>query len=201
MAQYYEKAIKIYKDKNSFSYVAKLHKEMGQSLSKTNKFESAAKHLNLAGQFYESEDQTVTSCNCFFDEAVCRANTKQFLEAAEIFEKVAQVYVQNKLLRWSAKDCLFSAFLCRIAIFQNLNISDFLSKYCDIDSNFASTREYEYSQKLVKALNDNDSEKFSDALYEADSKLKLDNWKVSILVSVREKIGENVQVQDEDDFT
>jgi alpha-soluble NSF attachment protein len=65
-----------------------------------------------------------------------------------------------------------------------------LQEYCDLDHSFASTREYQLLVDLTKAVEDGDQEDFADKLYKYDLLSKLDKWKTTLLLRVKNGMEE-----------
>jgi len=65
-----------------------------------------------------------------------------------------------------------------------------LESYRDIDPTFASTREHQLLVDLVQAVEQGDQEMFSDKLFQYDQLSKLDKWKTTILLRIKNKIEE-----------
>ena len=63
-----------------------------------------------------------------------------------------------------------------------------LSSYRDLDPTFASTREHQLLVDLTEAVEAGDQEVFADKLFQFDSLSKLDKWKTTILLRVKEGI-------------
>ena len=65
-----------------------------------------------------------------------------------------------------------------------------LTSYCELDPTFPSTREYQLLVELSEAVEQGDAEAFADKLFEYDRMSKLDKWKTTILLRVKENIEE-----------
>jgi alpha-soluble NSF attachment protein len=65
-----------------------------------------------------------------------------------------------------------------------------LQEYCDLDHTFAPTREYQLLVDLTKAVEDGDQDEFADKLYKYDLLSKLDKWKTTILLRVKNGMEE-----------
>lgn len=70
-----------------------------------------------------------------------------------------------------------------------------LEKYVVLDPSFASQREYMLLSDLCEALEQQSQDVFTDKLFQYDQICKLDNWKTTILVRVKNTIE-----QASDDF-
>lgn len=64
-----------------------------------------------------------------------------------------------------------------------------LSNYRDLDHTFASTREHQLLIDLTEACEQGDQEAFADKLFQYDQLSKLDKWKTTILLRVKEGIA------------
>ena len=65
-----------------------------------------------------------------------------------------------------------------------------LENYRELDPTFASTREHQLLVDLAEAAEQGDAELFADKLFEFDRMSKLDKWKTSILLRVKNSIEE-----------
>jgi alpha-soluble NSF attachment protein len=115
---------------------------------------------------------------------------KDYFKAIENFEKVAQQSVSNNLMRYSVKDYLLKAGLSHLASGDIVSAQRALEKYRDWDPSFASTREHQLLVDVTEALESNDQEKFADKLYAYDQMSRLDKWKTTMLLRVKENIGQ-----------
>lgn len=58
------------------------------------------------------------------------------------------------------------------------------------DKGFESTREYKFLIEIADAKDEGDQEKFADAARDYDKLTKLDAWKTTVLLKIRESIQE-----------
>ena len=65
-----------------------------------------------------------------------------------------------------------------------------LETYRDLDPTFASTREHQLLVDLAEAVEQGDQEAFADKLFQYDQLSKLDKWKTTILLRVKNGIEE-----------
>lgn len=68
-----------------------------------------------------------------------------------------------------------------------------LENYREIDPTFASTREHQLLVDLVQAIEQGDQEAFADKLFQYDQLSKLDKWKTTILLRIKNNIEEAVE--------
>jgi alpha-soluble NSF attachment protein len=106
------------------------------------------------------------------------------------FEKVATSSVSNNLMKWSVKDYFLKSGLCLLAVGDMVALNRGLEKYREMDPTFASTREHQLLVDLTDAVEQGDQEAFADKLFQYDQLSKLDKWKTTILLRVKNAIEE-----------
>lgn len=65
-----------------------------------------------------------------------------------------------------------------------------IQSYCDLDNGFASTREHQLLVDLTQAVEQGDPEAFGDKLYQYDQLSKLDKWKTTMCLRIKNDIEE-----------
>jgi alpha-soluble NSF attachment protein len=65
-----------------------------------------------------------------------------------------------------------------------------LDTYRELDPTFASTREHQLLVDLAEAVEQGDQEAFTDKLFQFDRMSKLDKWKTTLLLRVKNAIEE-----------
>ena len=65
-----------------------------------------------------------------------------------------------------------------------------LSSYRELDPTFSSTREHQLLADLTEAVEAGDQDVFADKLFQFDQLSKLDKWKTTLLLRVKESIEE-----------
>ena len=65
-----------------------------------------------------------------------------------------------------------------------------LESYRDLDPTFASTRENQLLMDLSETVEQGDQEAFADKLFQFDQLSKLDKWKTTLLLRVKNSIEE-----------
>lgn len=146
---------------------AKFHKEAAELYEAELNPEKAVIHYQQAGDYYKGEDQTSSANQCFLKVGVLSAELEEYEKAVDIFEAVAASSLDVALLKWSVKDYFFQAGLCRLAIGDMLAAKRAIDRYRDQDVAFADTRECKLLEALCEAYDDQDVEKFTDAVLPA----------------------------------
>ncbi|KAJ1659170.1 vesicular-fusion protein S17 [Dispira simplex] len=183
-------AIKILKSKGRLYPAAAQQKEIAQIYE--NEFmdiENAMNAYEEAAEWYESEDSKAQATNCSLKVATMAAELEQYQKAYEIFERVAQASLDNQLTKWSVKDYLLKAGICRLAVDDHVATQRAFEHYQDMDVAFGSTRECKLLLNLAQAIEAGDQEAFTTHVFEYDQMTKLDKWKTTILLRVKQAIS------------
>lgn len=65
-----------------------------------------------------------------------------------------------------------------------------MERYREMDPTFPSTREHQLIVDLAQTVDDGDQEAFADKLFQYDQMSKLDKWKTTILLRIKNAIEE-----------
>lgn len=93
-------------------------------------------------------------------------------------------------MKWSVKEYLLKAGMCHLATNDMVACQRAMESYRDLDPAFSQTREHQLLIDLSEAVTEGDQEKFADKLFQFDQMSKLDKWKTTILLRVKESIEE-----------
>ena len=113
-----------------------------------------------------------------------------YYKAISNYERVAKSSINNNLMRWSVKEYLLKSGLCHLATGDMIATNRALESYRDLDPQFGQTREHQLLVDLAEAVEAGDQEAFADKLFQFDQMSKLDKWKTTILLRVKEGIEE-----------
>lgn len=111
-------------------------------------------------------------------------------KAIEHYERVAKSSINNNLMKWSVKEYLLKAGICHLASGDMVATRRALESYQDLDPTFVPTREYQLLNDLTETVEQGDQEQFADKLFQYDQMSKLDKWKTTLLLRVKENIEE-----------
>ncbi|KAI9658432.1 MAG: vesicular-fusion protein S17 [Trizodia sp. TS-e1964] len=185
-------------------YLAELYEtDIGDQKRAVEAYETAA-------GWFEGDNAEALANKLYLKVADIAALDEDYYKAIEHFERVAASSINSNLMKWSVKDYLLKAGLCHLAtgvrnpsytpIILSLTylyllkdmvaLQKALEKYRDIDNSFASTREHLLLTDLSEAVEASDQEAFADKLFEFDRMSKLDKWKTTILLRVKNGIEE-----------
>jgi len=184
----YKTAIELFTDEGRFSIAAKHQKEVAELYEADLDYESAIESYQTAAEYYEGENSTSAAIQCMVKVAQYSAQLEHYDKAIEVYEDVARKSLDNSLLKWSVKDYFFRAVLCYICSTDVISAKRQLDKYQEMDYSFGSQRECKFLQEIIAAYENCDVEAFTQAVVEYDSVSKLDQWKTTILLRVKDAI-------------
>jgi len=140
----------------------------------------AATHLENLGKFYEEDLEDPKKAFEAYDEAARRfeddnsdqlANKNKrkaaelmalfgdYYPAAEKFEDVAKSFTKSPAMKWSVKEVLFQAGICRLATGDMVGVRKSLDQeYPTIDNSFPQQRENMLLNDLCQAVENGDPE-------------------------------------------
>lgn len=113
----------------------------------------------------------------------------EYHKAIGNYEKVAEVSINNNLMKYSVKEYFFKAGICHLAGGDLVAAQRALEHYRELDPTFAAQRENALLTDLCAAIDARNQDQFTDNLYKFDQISKLDKWKTTLLVRVKNTIG------------
>jgi len=141
-----------------------------------------------AADYYQAEESHSTANQMLLKVAGLAATAQDYKRAIEIYEQVAIASLDSNLLKFSVKDYLLRAGLCRLATGDIGAAVNALERYVGMDASFESTREGDFLKKLVTAYEELDEDTFTDHVREYDEVSRLDAQKTSLLLEIKNKI-------------
>jgi len=190
-----KQGIEFYTEEGRFSIAAKHQKELAELYEDQSDLENAIAAYQTAADYHEGEGSTSAASSCLLKVALFSAQLERYDKAIELYEQIAAQSIDNNLLKWSVKDYFLRAGLCHLAKGDVVAAERAVERYMDMDATFSSQRECKFLQELVTACKNYDVEAFTNAVVEYDSISKLDSWKTSILLKIKNSI------KDEDTLT
>ncbi|XP_057808253.1 alpha-soluble NSF attachment protein-like [Salvia miltiorrhiza] len=194
-----DQAVNLLLEINRFNMAAKYCKEIGELYEQERNMDQAITYFERAADLYQTEEVNTSSSQCRQKVAEFSAQLGKYQTAAEIYEEVAGYALNNNLLKYGARGHLLNAGICQLCKGDVVAINNALEKYQDLDPTFSRTRECKLLAALAVAFDEEDAAKFSVAVKEFDSITKLDAWKTTLLLRVKENI--KAKELEEDDLT
>ncbi|WPH03998.1 Hypothetical protein R9X50_00688200 [Acrodontium crateriforme] len=150
----------------------------------------AMEAYEVAAGWYENDNAEALANKLFLKVADLAALENDYYKAIGNYEKISKSSINNNLMKWSVKEYLLKAGLCHLATNDMVATNRALESYRDLDPAFTQTREHQLLVDLSEACEEGDQEKFADKLFQFDQMSKLDKWKTTILLRVKESIEE-----------
>lgn len=144
---------------------------------------------DTAGEWFFQDQAEALANKAFLKVADLAALNEDYGKAIEKYEQVAKASLNNNLTKWSLKDYFLKAGLCHLAEQDIVATERSISQYMDWEPSFAATRECQLLNDVVQCVKDGDSEQLSTKLFEYDQFSKLDNWKATILLKIKNNIA------------
>lgn len=156
----------------------------------------ALEAYDTAAGWFESDNAEALANKLYLKVADLAALEGDYRRAIEKFESVAKSSLNNNLMRWSVKDYFLKAGICYLAAGDQVATKRALENYREWDNSFAQTRENMLLTDLLQCVEGGEQDAFSDKLFQFDQLSKLDKWKTSLLLKVKNGIE-----KEEEDFS
>ncbi|KAL4741548.1 soluble NSF attachment protein [Aspergillus similis] len=171
-------------------YLAEVYEqELGDTKNALEAYEKAA-------EWFDADNAEALANKHYLKAADLAALESDYYKAIEHYERIGRSSINNGLMKWSVKDYLLKAGICHLATHDMVSANRALESYRDIDPTFASTREHQLLVDLIQTIEAQDQEAFADKLFQYDQLSKLDKWKTTILL----RIKNGIEGPEEDDF-
>ncbi|KAF5866972.1 hypothetical protein ETB97_006816 [Aspergillus alliaceus] len=130
-----------------------------------------------AAEWFDSDNAEALANKHYLKAADLAALEGDYYKAIEHYERIGRSSISNNLMKWSDLVATNRA----------------LENYRDIDTTFASTREHQLLIDLVQTIEQGDQEAFADKLFQFDQLSKLDKWKTTLLLRIKNNIEEQAE--------
>lgn len=183
-----DKAIAHYCSKGNFRRAATHKQNLGDlfEVELGDNGRAAAAYEEAAG-WYESDNADALANKLWLKTAdLVALEGKDYYKAIDLYEKVAKSSISNNLMRWSVKEYLLKAGICHLCTGDEVGVNAALDRYRELDPSFTQQREHQLLVDLSQAVASKDQEMFADKLFQYDQLSKLDKWKTTLLLRVKE---------------
>ncbi|KAL2872776.1 alpha-soluble NSF attachment protein SEC17 [Aspergillus lucknowensis] len=171
-------------------YLAEVYEtELGDTKGALAAYEKAA-------EWFDADNAEALANKHYLKTADLAALEGDYYKAIEIYERIGRTSINNGLMKWSVKDYLLKGGICHLATLDMVSANRALESYREIDTTFASTREHQLLVDLIETIEAKDQEAFADKLFQYDQLSKLDKWKTTLLL----RIKNGIEGPEEDDF-
>jgi len=190
-ARVLEQAINHYTMKGNFRRAA-THKQNLAELYENDlgDLKRAMEAYETAAGWFENDNAEALANKLYLKLADISALEGDYYKSISNYERVSKSSINNNLMKWSVKEYLLKAGMCHLATADIVATNRALESYRELDPSFMQTREHQLLVDLAEAVEEGDQEKFADKLFQFDQMSKLDKWKTTILLRVKEGIEE-----------
>ncbi|CAH1417371.1 unnamed protein product [Lactuca virosa] len=194
-----EQSLDIFMEIGRLGMSARYCKEIAELYEQEQNMEKSMAYYDKAADLYQGEEVSSSANQCRLKIAQFAAELQQYQKAIEIYEDISKQSLNNNLLKYGVKGHLLNAGICQLCKGDVVAITNALDKYQDMDPTFSGSREYRLLAELAASIDEEDIEKFTDAIKEFDSITKLDAWKTTLLLRVKDML--KAKELEEDDLT
>lgn len=205
-ARVLEKAIGHYTLKGNFRRAASHQQNLAELFElEIGNIPRAIDAYELAGDWFQGDNAEALANKVFLKMADLAALETLYPKAIEKYEAVARSSAGNNLMKWSMKEYFLKAGICHMATGDMIAAKKALDTYVDLDLTFSSTREFQLLivrgnnpvyetveltavQDIMETVEAGDDEAFSDKVFQYDQLSKLDKWKTTMLLKIKETI-------------
>lgn len=152
--------------------------------------QNAMTFYERAAERYAGEDSTSMAQSCQLKVATLAAVSGDFEKAARIFEEAASESVVDQLRKYSVRDFLLKAGICRLCGEDRIAAKRSIESYPAIDASFGSTKEFKLLTDILETLDSNDIDGFTEVVTTFDKTHALDDWKTKMLLLVKKSIDD-----------
>ncbi|CAD5184509.1 alpha-soluble NSF attachment protein-like [Musa acuminata AAA Group] len=198
-SQSLSQAVKLFLEIGRLNMAARYCKELGELNEQEQNLEKAMDYFEQAADLFQSEEVTTSANQCKQKVAQFAAQLEQYPKAIEIYEAIARHSINNTLLKYGVKGLLLNAGICQLCKNDVVAVTNALERYQELDPTFSGTREYKLLADLADSMDEGDVVKFTNALQEYDSMTRLDPWKTTLLLRVKNAI--KAKEEEDDDLT
>lgn len=144
-----------------------------------------------AAERYAGEDSTALAQGCSLKAASLLAMVGEYEKAARTFEEAASQSASDPVRKYTVKDMMFRAGLCRLGGEDRIAARRAIETYpATIEISFGQSKEYALLNDILGALEHEDVEAFTEAISTFDRTNPIDDWKTKILLKIKESFGE-----------
>lgn len=171
---------------------AKLKKSTAEMYEQDGEYTLAIKfYTEAADLFYAEHDYSSEYNNTKLKVAELSINLPDvnIVEIIKIYEQIGEKYLENKLTEPSAKALFFKACLLYIVNDDTVGCQMALEKYADKSPSFNGTRQFKLVQAILKCIETNDVDGFSEECTQYNNIIPLDKWMINVLSKIKARIN------------
>ena len=197
----YNQAILLLTDAGRVMTAAKLSKECAElyeneqiDLEEKSSIVLAIETYEQAAELFLAEDAKAMQSQCLAKVAeLCSAalDPPDLPRAGQLYDDLGRRCLDTNLLKFNAKGYFLQALLCALGNNDSIAATQAMQRYESLDYTFGDSREGKFARALIDCVEGFDPEGFATACFEYDRVSKLDPWKTSMLVRVKQTIDDD----------
>lgn len=195
--EYLKIAITEYGSHGSFSNCGRYSVTIAEEYENSLDYKNALEYYTHAVDYYEKADMENNYKRYMAKMAMLSAYEPSTTKASiDMFEKLAHMCSENKLLMYHIPGHLFNAGLCLIFIYSE-GLDSFDNTRCAIESYsekfpiFYNRREAKFLSSLLTAVHNKDINDFTSLVMDYDSISTIDDWSIGMTLKIKKNITEN----------
>ena len=188
--QAYRFAVQIYRENCKATQAARLLIDASTLFLENKDLDSAAEALKDAILLYEDEKQPSTAATHITTLAEIRCQQKKWLEASELFRRVADIRLSQRLTQLSAGEFITKSVLCQLASNDTIGAEKLIGDFLSQSPGFHGSREHLLLTGIIDAIKKNDTNAYSQAVFDYDQIKRLDKWFTEVLLIMKKRLDE-----------
>lgn len=181
-------AVRFYRENSKPTNAARLLCEAGKIFQEQQDTDSAIKAYRDAAQLYDDENQPSQAAAQLAIVADLYASQNKWVEASDAYKDVANRRISDRLTQLAAGEYCLKSVACRMAADDVVGAESLMNDFVSSYPAWERSREYTMLLACDKAINDRNSQAFSDALAEYDQFKRLDSWMTNTFLVVKKLI-------------
>jgi len=184
-----EKAATTYAKTSKFNFASKYSMEIAEILENdVADLDAAMAMYEQASDYAQMDGQAGSQLSkCNTKVARLAAVLEKYDRAIELFEEIADAYVENDLLKFSCKEFYLKAGLCTLCAGDVEGAKIKVERYEDRAAYFRDSREAKLLKDVSAAVENEDPDLFTEIIREYDAVSKLDSWMTQILLKIKKQ--------------
>lgn len=183
-------AIDIFTRRGQFRRGANFKFELAEMLDQDlHDYPAAIAAYETAADWYVQDQAVALANKAYLKCADLQALDGRYIDACGLYRKVIANSLGNRLSQWSLKEYYLKLVLCYLAADDQVAAQRAVSEAVADDPNFATSREHDLLTVLLDCCAEGDTERLSAKVYEFDKFSKLDKWKTTVLLKIKDSIA------------
>ena len=200
----YQLAVSLHMSNARIQQAAKVWRKVGQLYEDEEKINEAIEAYEKAFDCHEAEDTMTNGILLLLLIADLHIKNSNWKPAAGIYERVANLSIEKNVNKGSIHQYLYKALLCWLLLdvqkFKIKRVKQKLALYYNQNRRYEGTREFVLIEKCIAACEDEDVEKFTDAIYQYNKQKPLESFESDMLLRMKQilKAGPSQEEEEEE---